>query len=169
MAVRVAVGISDSFDAVEAFADAAGDAARALGEPCDLCFVFAGAPHLGHGKWILSTVHERLEPRHLIGCGAGGVLGVGRELEEGPGAVVWALAAPEATIATHHLRMERPGDAVELMEVPAPDELGEALIVLADPYSFATEVPSCGRDCPSWAAWRAPAAPDRHRSSATGT
>jgi small ligand-binding sensory domain FIST len=140
VAARVAVGISDSFDAVEAFSDAAGQAARELGEPCDLGVVFAGAPHLGHGKWILSEVHERLAPRHLIGCGAGGVLGAGRELEEGPGAVVWALAAPEARIATHHLRMERVGDAFELLGVPEPDELGEVLLVLADPFSFATEV-----------------------------
>jgi small ligand-binding sensory domain FIST len=140
VAARVAVGISDSFDAVEAFSDAAGQAARELGEPCDLAVVFAGAPHLGHGKWILSEVHERLGPRHLIGCGAGGVLGAGRELEEGPGAVVWALAAPEARIATHHLRMERVGDAFELLGAPDPDELGEVLLVLADPFSFATEV-----------------------------
>ena len=43
-----------------------------------------------------------LEPRHLIGCGAGGVVGGGREIEEGPAAVVWAAAMPEAEIATHH-------------------------------------------------------------------
>ena len=45
-------------------------------------------------KWMLSEVHERLEPRHLIGCGAGGVVGGGREIEEGPGAVVWAASLP---------------------------------------------------------------------------
>ena len=61
--MRVGVGISESFDAVEAFTDAARDAARALdGEPCDLCLVFAGAPHLGRGKWVLSAVHEQLSP-----------------------------------------------------------------------------------------------------------
>ena len=87
--MRVGVGISESFDAVEAFTDAERGAARALdGEPCDLCLVFAGAPHLGRGKWVLSAVHENLSPRHLIGCGAGGVVGGGREIEEGPAAVV---------------------------------------------------------------------------------
>jgi small ligand-binding sensory domain FIST len=153
MSVRVAVGASESFDSVEAFDEAAAEAAEALDAPCDLCLVFAGAPHLSRAKWILSAVHERLEPEHLIGCGAGGVVAGGREIEEGPGAVVWALSAPEATIATHHLRVEpaseesRPREAGEVgrseefdvVGLPDGADLGEAMVVLADPYSFATE------------------------------
>jgi small ligand-binding sensory domain FIST len=140
MSVRVSVGISESFDAVEAFSDAARDAAAGLGgEPCDLCFVFAGAPHLGRGKWILSTVHEHLEPRHLIGCGAGGVVGGGREIEEGAAAVVWAASMPEAEIATHHFETERAAGGFEAIGLPEPEALGEAMVVLTDPYSFSTE------------------------------
>ncbi len=140
MTVRVAVGVSESFDSVEAFDDAAAQAADALGAPCDLCLVFAGAPHLARAKWILSAVHERLEPAHLIGCGAGGVVAGAREIEEGPGAVVWALSAPEATIATHHLRVEQVGRRnSRSVGLPDSDELGDAMVVLADPYSFATE------------------------------
>lgn len=140
MAVRVAVGISESFDAVEAFTDAARDAARGLGgAPCDLCLVFAGAPHLGRGKWILSAVHDHLGPRHLIGCGAGGVVGAGREIEEGPAAVVWAASMPDADIATHHFETERTEDGFVLSGLPDPPSLGEAMVLLADPYSFAAE------------------------------
>ncbi len=139
MPVRVSVGVSQSFDAVEAFSDAARDAAGGLGaERCDLCFVFAGAPHLGHGKWILSAVHEHLEPRHLLGCGAGGVVGGGREIEEGPAAVVWAASMPDAEIATHHFRTEQTPGGFEATGLPEPGALGEAMVVLADPYSFAT-------------------------------
>jgi len=140
MPVRVSVGISESFDAVEAFSEAARDAARGLGgERCDLCLVFAGAPHLGRGKWILSAVHDHLGPRHLIGCGAGGVVGGGREIEEGPSAVVWAAAMPDAEIATHHFETEQTAGGFEALGVPEPDALGEAMVVLADPYSFATD------------------------------
>lgn len=138
MSVRIAVGASDSFDTVEAFDDAAAEAARALDAPCDLCLLFAGAPHLARGKWILSAVHERLEPANLIGCGAGGVLADGREIEEGPGAVVWALAAPDAEIATHHFRVEAAGDELDVVGLP-DDGLGDAMVLLADPYSFSTE------------------------------
>jgi small ligand-binding sensory domain FIST len=139
MPVRIAVGLSDEFDAVEAFSDAAREARRGLGAPCDLCFVFAGAPHLGRGKWILSAVHDELEPDCLIGCGAGGVVGAGREIEEGPGAVVWAASLPEATLTTHELEVERVEGGAELHGLPAADALGEALVVLADPYTFPTE------------------------------
>src|SRR5215210_1160787 len=153
---KIAVGVSESFDAVEAFSEAAADAARDLDGPCDLCLVFCGAPHLGHGKWILSTVHELLSPRHLIGCGAGGVVAAGREIEEGPAAVVWAASMPGTEISTHHFEVERTdgGFRVLGLDSPTPKGLGRApapeeqqrsggrtdcMIVLADPYSFATE------------------------------
>ncbi|HYU61154.1 MAG TPA: FIST N-terminal domain-containing protein [Solirubrobacterales bacterium] len=139
MAVRIAVGVSESFDAVEAFDEAAAGAARELDAACDLCIVFAGAPHLGHGKWILSAVHDRLDPANLIGCGAGGVVAGRREIEEGPGAVVWALAAPGAEIRTHHFTVEQSGDGFEVIGLPQDGALGDALVVLADPYSFSTE------------------------------
>ncbi len=139
MAVRIAVGTSDEVDPVEAFVDAAAAAARELEGRCDLALVFAGAPHLGHAKWILSAVHDALEPRHLIGCGAGGVVGSGREIEEGPGAVVWGLAAPEAEIATHHLEAEPGPGGVEVRGLPGDDVAAEVMIVLADPYSFSAE------------------------------
>jgi small ligand-binding sensory domain FIST len=140
VAVRIGVGLSESFDAVEAFSDASLEAARKLDAPCDLCLLFAGAPHLGRGKWILSAVHEHLEPRYLIGCGAGGVVGAGREIEEGPAAVVWAASMPGAEISTHHFEVER-ADAggLAVLGVPEADEVGETMVVLADPYSFATE------------------------------
>lgn len=139
MAIEVSVGISESFDPVEAFAEAAAEAADGLSGDCDLALVFATAPHLGHGKWLLSAVHERLEPRNLLGCGAGGVVGAGREVEEGPGAVVWALSAPGATVSTHHVEVEPEGDGSELRGLPDPAELGDAMLVLADPYTFRTE------------------------------
>ena len=139
MAVSVSVGVSDQLDPVEAFDLAAGEAARGLDGPCDLAVIFVGAPHLAHAKTILSTVHERLEPRSLIGCGAGGVLGAGRELETGPGAAVWALAAPGAEIATHHLEAKRGEDGFALSGLPEPEGLGDVLFVLADPYTFSAE------------------------------
>jgi small ligand-binding sensory domain FIST len=135
--MRAAVGLSESFDAVEAFGEAAAEARRGLGdERCDLAVVFAGSPHIGRGKWILSEVHDVLEPAALIGCGAGGVLAAGREVEEGAGAVVWALAAPGAKIETHHLSGVQ---SAEGAVVDVPPDPGEALILLADPYSFPAE------------------------------
>ena len=138
MPAKVAVGVSESFDPVEAFSEAAAQAARELGAPCDLCVVFAGASHLGHAKWILSEVHEHLAPKHLIGCGASGVVGGGQEIEEGPGAVVWAASLPGAEISTHHF-LAGPGPDSDVQGLPDDGSPGEVLLLLADPYSFATE------------------------------
>src|SRR5918997_2842665 len=138
MPARIAVGVSDSFDPVEAFSEAARKAARELDAPCDLCVLFAGPPHLGHAEWLLSAVHDELDPLHLIGCGASGVVGGGREIEGGAGAVVWAASLPGVEIATHHLSAEAGADATEIDGLP--DALdADAMVVLADPYSFATE------------------------------
>jgi small ligand-binding sensory domain FIST len=139
MAVCVAVGVSDELDTVEAFADAARAAADGLDGRCDLALVFASAQHLPDSEELLAAVHGELDPRALIGCGAGGVLGGGRELEVGPGAVVWALAAPQARIATHHFAAAAPVESGVIEGLPDPAELGEALILLADPYTFSAE------------------------------
>jgi len=139
MAVSIAVGVSDQLDPVEAFGLAADEAAGGLDGRCDLALVFAGAPHLGHAKPVLAEVHRRLEPSALIGCGAGGVVGGGREIEHGPGAVIWALSAPGARIVTHHLEAEQSEGRVALRGVPGDGALGEALIVLADPYTFSAD------------------------------
>jgi small ligand-binding sensory domain FIST len=144
---QVAVGLSESFDTVEAAAEAA-DAARAgLDGACDLCLVFASGPHLPMAKWLLSEIHERLQPDNLIGCGAGGTLATGREIEEGPGLVVWAASLPGAEVTTVHVTAERDGDAFSLLGLPdqflgessSPASGRETLIALADPYTFPAE------------------------------
>jgi small ligand-binding sensory domain FIST len=63
----------------------------------------------------------------------------GLEVEDGPGAVVWALAAPTARIATHRLTARREPSGIEIDGLPAPGEALDALIVLADPYTFSAD------------------------------
>jgi small ligand-binding sensory domain FIST len=136
---RIAVGFSESLDPVEAAGEAADRAKAGLEGRCDLSLVFASGPHLGMAKWMLSEVHDRLEPTHLIGCGAGGTLASGREFEEGPGLVVWAASLPGAEVSTVHVTAEREGDDFTLLGLPA-DLAPAAVILLADPYSFPSEV-----------------------------
>lgn len=138
--VSVAVGISDNPETDRAFEDAAGWAASDLPGACELALVFASGQHLPVAAGALDAVHRRLGPRSLIGCGAGGVVGSGRELEGGPGVVVWGLSAPGATVRTHHLVAQANGAAIEVSGLPEADELGEAAILLADPYTFSAEV-----------------------------
>ena len=138
-ATSIAVGISPS-PGPEAFADAAAQAAGDLAGSCDLCVVFANKPHHGRLEPILSAIHRYLAPRHLIGCGAGGVVGRGREIESGPGVAVWAASLPGVEVSTHHLRTSSLGDGeLRLSGIPDPERLGEVLLVLADPHSFRVE------------------------------
>lgn len=140
MSVSISVGISDNLDTAQAFARAAEDAAAGLDGACDLCVVFAGAPHLGEGREILTIVHSRLAPRSLIGCGAGGVVGGGREVEEGAGAVVWALSAPGAEVRTLALTTAAVEGGVALGGLPEDlAEYGDSMILLADPNTFSAD------------------------------
>jgi small ligand-binding sensory domain FIST len=144
---RVSVGASESFDTVEAAAQAADRARAGLGGLCDLAFVFASGQHLGMAKWLLSEVHERLEPRALLGCGAGGTVADGHELEDTPGVVVWGASLPAAELETMHLTAEREADGFRLLGLPEslaapadePSAPNESLIALCDPFSFPPE------------------------------
>ncbi|HEX2396805.1 MAG TPA: FIST N-terminal domain-containing protein [Solirubrobacteraceae bacterium] len=137
MAVRIGSGVSTQPDARVGAIEAAGAARSGLsGTPADLAVVFASGSHLAAPEATLEGVTEALMPRHLVGCGAGGVLAAGRELEEGTAAVVWAAAFEDADVATFHARMNPDDGAIDgLPELPD----GSATVLLPDPYSFATD------------------------------
>jgi small ligand-binding sensory domain FIST len=144
--VRAGVGASESFDTVEAAAEAADRARASLDSPCDLAVVFASGHHLGMAKWLLSEIHERLEPRALIGCGAGGTIAGSSELEDTPGVVVWAASMPGTELETMHITAEREADGFRLLGLPESLAEGdgdpaadESLIAFCDPFSFPAE------------------------------
>ena len=136
--VRIATGLAVDDAGVDAFAEAAGRAALGLGgAPADLALVFGGAPNLEHLEDGLRVVRDRIAAGAVIGCGAQGVLGAGRELEAG-GVAVWAASLPEAEIEPFHTTAVVTEPGVDL--VGAPDVHGaDAVLLLADPYSFPVE------------------------------
>jgi small ligand-binding sensory domain FIST len=141
------VGASESFDAVEAAAEAADRARAGFEAACDLVIVFASGHHLGMAKWLLSEIHERLGPRALIGCGAGGTVAGGHELEDSPGVVVWAASLPGTELETMHITAERDAEGFRLLGLPeslaepgdAEAVADESMIALCDPFSFPAE------------------------------
>ncbi|HET8673100.1 MAG TPA: FIST N-terminal domain-containing protein [Thermoleophilaceae bacterium] len=138
MSARIATGLATEDAGIDSFAEAAGRAALGLGgAPADLVFVFAGAGNLDYAEDGLAHVHERLAPRALVGCGAQGVVGGGRELEYG-GVAVWAAALPDADLETFHLETLAAGDAVAIAGMPDLDG-ADAAFMLVDPYTFPAE------------------------------
>ena len=136
---RIATGLAPYDGGVDAFAEAAGRAQLGLGgAPADLVMVFAGAANLDHVEEGVAVVEERLSARGLVGCGAQGVVGAGRELEHG-GVVVWAASLPQGEVETFHLEALPAGDG-QLAISGVPDlDYADAMIMLADPYSFPVE------------------------------
>jgi phage tail tape-measure protein len=80
---HVGVGISAENGGVDSFAEAAGRAALALGARPDLVCSFAAPVNLERAAEGVAAIHERLRPKALVGCGAQGVVGEGREVETG--------------------------------------------------------------------------------------
>jgi small ligand-binding sensory domain FIST len=139
-AVRIGTGLAAHDGGVDAFAEAASRAQLALGgaRP-DLVMVFAATPNLDHVEDGVEAVRDRLgEDAALLGCGAQGVVGAGRELEDA-GVVVWAASLPQGEVEGFHLEaVPTPEGQVAVGGVP---EMGvaDATIMLADPFTFPVE------------------------------
>ncbi|GAC1317933.1 MAG: FIST N-terminal domain-containing protein [Thermoleophilaceae bacterium] len=139
MPARISTGLVASDGGVDAFAEAAGRAALGLGGArADLAAVFAATPNLDHVEEGLAAVEARLGPGALIGCGAQGVVGPGRELEHG-GVVVWAGSFPDARLESFHLEAVDAGEArVAVAGMPTLTD-ADAVLLLVDPYTFPVE------------------------------
>ena len=137
-AARIATGLATDDGGVDAFAEAAARAQLGLGgAPADLVVAFAGAANLAHVEDGLAAVTERLHPGALVGCGAQGVVAASRELEEG-GVCVWAASLPGADARSFHAAALPVDGGVALAGMPDLDG-ADAVILLADPYSFPVE------------------------------
>jgi small ligand-binding sensory domain FIST len=140
VSVQAGAGISAEGDPLEA-GEAAASAARAAlaGSEADLAIVFASGTHLAAPEALLEGVAGVLEPKVLVGCGTGGVLGVGRELESGTGVAVWAAAIEElGQVTPFHADVVRDGDEHHVLGLPDLSDASGA-IILSDPYTFPTD------------------------------
>ena len=139
MSVRIACGLSTASDPRTGAIEAAGKVAAELdGLTIDLAVVFASGAHLAAPEATLEGVHEALAPDVLIGCGAGGVVGDGREIEGGTAVTVWAAAFENGFVSTFHAEVTEVEDGVAIAGVPDLQGAGGA-ILLPDPYSFPTD------------------------------
>jgi len=149
--VRIGTGLSTEHDPLQAGTEASRSAAAELGgKPPDLAVVFVSGSHLIAPEAALEGVYGELSPAELIGCGAGGVLGRGRELENGTAVAVWAATFGEGTSTTPFhaelgdpaamLEAEIDGEEVVTQLLGLPSVEGSSgVLLLADPYSFPTE------------------------------
>jgi small ligand-binding sensory domain FIST len=138
--MRIGTGISTEHDPLTAGTAAARSAAAELnGERPDLAVVFASGAHLAAPEAILEGVQAVLDADALVGCGAGGVIGCGRELESGTALAVWAATFDDGGAATPFHATLTEGETEHRLE-GLPDLDGSSgLLMLSDPYSFPTD------------------------------
>jgi len=140
VSVRIGCGLSTSPDQRLAAIEAGQQAHAALrGQRADVVCVFASGSHLAAPEATLEGVHEALAPPVLVGCGAGGVVGGGREVERGTAVAVWAATLGEGRAEAFHLDVTQGSDSIAVGGLPDLDE-ATAVVLLPDPYSFPTDL-----------------------------
>lgn len=109
-------------------------------------------PHLAvvfftdHHTARVARLHQRLcdelDPSHLLGCPATGVIGENVELEGQPGLSIWAAHWPGVELLPFSVRPVDGQEEPTLTGWPAPRDApdGAAFLVLADPYTSPPEV-----------------------------
>lgn len=104
------------------------------GSTADLALIFGTVDHADYLADISSRLINDGVARHVLGCTGESIIGVDREIEQGPALGAWAASLPGIEIRPIHLRYEHP----EVLGWPPESVLGESrtLLMLADPFSF---------------------------------
>jgi small ligand-binding sensory domain FIST len=127
---RIAAGLAENA------ADAAADAAAALGgAPADLACLFLSSDQAADADGAVAAVREELDPRHLVGCVADGVVAGDNEIEDGTAAAVWAASLPGAEIDSFHLTTIETEEGVAIAGLP-PTRDADLVALIVDPYTF---------------------------------
>jgi len=107
--IEAGVGLSSASSTVVAASEAASQAASSLGgEPADLAIVFASGEHADGIPSLLSSVERAAGTPYIVGCSASGVIGRGREIEDGP--AIGVLAIRSRTMRTTPFLFRDSGD-----------------------------------------------------------
>jgi small ligand-binding sensory domain FIST len=134
-----AAAVSQHPDIRQASGEVIGEIIERLGPEPDLALVFVTAGHVDDIADVGDAVTTLLRPGVLLGAAAVSVVGGDREIEDGPGLVLWAgnLAG-----AAHPIRLEAvsgpEGWAFTGLGALPADEAG-TVVVLADPFTFPAE------------------------------
>src|SRR3954454_1640942 len=139
VSVRIGCGLSTRPDPRVAAIEAGTQARAALGGAGGGGGVlFCAGRHLAAPEAAIEGVQEALAPPALVGCGAGGVLGDGREIETGTAVAVWAAALGGGTAAAFHAEAIETPDGVGVTGL-ADIEGASAAVLLPDPFAYPTD------------------------------
>jgi small ligand-binding sensory domain FIST len=126
--VPFAAALSEHPVPSHAIGEVVGQVLEQIGDAPDLAVLFVGRAHTGALEDMAAAVRALLRPSVLIGCTTSTVVGGGREVEDAGGVSLFVGRGISAT----PVRLRTPADAAAI----PPSSL---LLVLADPFTFATD------------------------------
>ncbi|MDQ1393118.1 MAG: hypothetical protein QOF30_2095 [Acidimicrobiaceae bacterium] len=151
--MRFASSLSTHPVTAHATGEVIGQVIEQVGRHPDLAVLFVTRPHAGALEEAADAVCRLLEPTLLIGCAAESVVGNQREIEQTEAVSLWAaLTGPIVPVRLWtefgpEFERDEDDDAGPGRPIPVivgwPDHLPfepQALILLADPYSFAVDL-----------------------------
>lgn len=116
----------------------ASDAKQASESPPDLCVFFISPHHRKAAAEIATHLKNTLNPKVLMGCTGGGIIGSSLEVEQGPAISLWVASLPDVTLLPFHLSFEENTQGVQVKGWPDPPPLDENppfFIILAEPFT----------------------------------
>ena len=127
-------------DAPAALAQAWAEAAAGLDGAPDLVALFCSAEHADAAHDLSDALHDLAPGAAVIGaCAADGVIGAGREQQEGHALALLAVTLPAgARVTPFHAQLGDDGEGLALVGLPAPPA-GSLVIAIADPHSTPSE------------------------------
>ncbi len=143
MSPRFAAGLSEHPELAQATGEAVGQVLEGLGDvrdegAPDLALLFVTAPHRNGLGAAAAAVRAALRPKTLIGCAAESVVAGKREVERTPAVSLWAGRTGPAT--PFHLTAVATPDGPTIAGWPPIADHASAVVALADPFTFPTEV-----------------------------
>jgi small ligand-binding sensory domain FIST len=139
-----AAALSTRSDAAQAIAEACDQILKRFSGTPDLVFLFFSPHYQDDAPRLVSTIHERLAPRCLLGCTGESIVGNDQEVEQAPALSLWLGRWQEPVQLTpFHQVVEQTPDGYSLMgwpdELSAADPARAVVFLLGDPYTFPTD------------------------------
>src|SRR5436309_2940754 len=104
----------------------------------DLAFAFFSPDHAESADLLVSTIHERLRPRVLLGCSAESVIGDTQEVEGQSALCLWAGHLPGTILTPFHLGFMQTGEQFTVtgwpQDMPTMDR-NPSFLVIAEPFT----------------------------------
>lgn len=139
--IKIGSAISTSDDPAQAVDEVI---AQSLGEldgfEAGLAFAFISADHGDGVDEIVKRLAARLDNVPLVGCTTQTTIGKGSEVEQGPALALWVAHLSGATVTPFSAAIEQTPDGAALVGFPIIEEPVQAAFLLADPYTFPTQV-----------------------------